>query len=211
MSMTTELIERLRQHADTFEKTGFAVDGLVKDYREAADTIQLLSEKLHTSQTEPYFWGKCPYYEPDIMFDGKEEYDWGKCTYKTVHSDDRKNCPNRHENGNCLSVGGFCLAVDDKHCQLKKEPCGKDINVPATDAISRQAAVSVANDFDATMVVRGLEKLPSVRPKQKIGHWILTDGDFVYCSECEDSYYPRPIDASWYYCPHCGAKMKEGE
>ena len=51
--MTTELIERLRQHADTFEKSGFAVDGLIKDYREAADTIQLLSEKLHASQTEP--------------------------------------------------------------------------------------------------------------------------------------------------------------
>ena len=53
MSMTTELIKRLRQHADTFEKSGFAVDGLVRDYRESADTIQFLSEKLHASQTEP--------------------------------------------------------------------------------------------------------------------------------------------------------------
>lgn len=53
MSMITELIDRLRQHADTFAKSGFAVDGLVNDYREAADTIQLLSEKLHASQTEP--------------------------------------------------------------------------------------------------------------------------------------------------------------
>lgn len=52
MSITAELIERLRQHADTFEKSGFAVDGLIKDYREAADTIQCLSEKLHASQTE---------------------------------------------------------------------------------------------------------------------------------------------------------------
>jgi len=42
----------------------------------------------------------------------------------------------------------------------------------------------------------------------KMGHWILTDDDLVYCSECEDSYYARPIDASWYYCPHCGAKME---
>lgn len=31
---------------------------------------------------EPYFWEKCPYYEPDIMFDEKDEYDMGKCTYK---------------------------------------------------------------------------------------------------------------------------------
>ena len=68
MSMTTELIERLRQHADTFEKSGFAVDGLIKDYREAADTIQLLSEKLRTMETvvlckdckHLYQDGECP-------------------------------------------------------------------------------------------------------------------------------------------------------
>ena len=40
------------------------------------------------------------------------------------------------------------------------------------------------------------------------GEWIVTDDDMVYCSECEDSYYPRPIDASWHYCPHCGAIME---
>lgn len=51
MSMTTELINRLRQH-ENIEKSGFAVDGIVNDYREAADTIQLLSEKLHASQME---------------------------------------------------------------------------------------------------------------------------------------------------------------
>ena len=28
----------------------------------------------------------------------------------------RKNCEYRHENGNCLKVGGFCMSVDDKHC-----------------------------------------------------------------------------------------------
>lgn len=28
----------------------------------------------------------------------------------------RANCEYRHENGNCLKVGGFCMAVDDKHC-----------------------------------------------------------------------------------------------
>lgn len=57
--------------------------------------------------------------------------------------------------------------------------------------------------------IETIKKLSSVTPQQKMGHWILTDDDFVYCSECEDSYYPRPIDASWYYCPHCGTKMSE--
>lgn len=28
----------------------------------------------------------------------------------------RKNCEYRHENGNCLKVGGFCMSVDDEHC-----------------------------------------------------------------------------------------------
>lgn len=44
--------------------------------------------------------------------------------------------------------------------------------------------------------------------ERKVGKWILTDDDFIYCSECEDSYYPRPIDASWHYCPNCGAEMR---
>ena len=32
--------------------------------------------------------------------------------------DIRKNCKYRHDNGNCLKVGGFCLAVDDEHCEM---------------------------------------------------------------------------------------------
>lgn len=30
---------------------------------------------------------------------------------------DRVNCPMRHENGNCLPHGGFCLAVNDETCE----------------------------------------------------------------------------------------------
>lgn len=30
---------------------------------------------------------------------------------------DRENCPMRHENGNCLPLGGFCLAVNDEICE----------------------------------------------------------------------------------------------
>ena len=28
----------------------------------------------------------------------------------------RKDCPMRHENGNCLPCGGFCTAVNDEIC-----------------------------------------------------------------------------------------------
>ena len=29
----------------------------------------------------------------------------------------RKDCPMRHENGNCLPVGGFCTSVNDEICK----------------------------------------------------------------------------------------------
>ena len=29
---------------------------------------------------------------------------------------ERKNCPMRHRNGNCLPIGGFCFAVNDEIC-----------------------------------------------------------------------------------------------
>ena len=28
----------------------------------------------------------------------------------------RKDCPMRHENGNCLMIGGFCTAVNNEIC-----------------------------------------------------------------------------------------------
>lgn len=32
-----------------------------------------------------------------------------------------KDCEYRHDNGNCLRVGGFCTAVDDKYCEKRKQ------------------------------------------------------------------------------------------
>lgn len=55
-----------------------------------------------------------------------------------------------------------------------------------------------------------LDGLPlmDLRPKP-LGEWKVDDTEqFCYCSNCEDTYYPRPLDPSWYYCPHCGAEMR---
>lgn len=38
-----------------------------------------------------------------------------------IKSNGRENCPYRHENGNCLPVGGFCLAVADEYCPKAAE------------------------------------------------------------------------------------------
>ena len=42
----------------------------------------------------------------------------------------RTNCQYRHENGNCLKVGGFCTSVDDKHCPSVTQKSGKWIVHP---------------------------------------------------------------------------------
>ena len=102
--------------------------------------------------------------------------------------------------------GELARAID--LCVVEQEPCD--------DCISRQAVLEVltrnrVHFVDMVMITSELKALPSVTPKPKTGHWILTDDDFVYCSECEDSYYSRPIDASWHYCPNCGAKMEVSE
>ena len=51
----------------------------------------------------------------------------------------RTNCQFRHENGNCLKVGGFCTSVDDKHCPLF-----------CNDAISREDALKCFEELHQT-------------------------------------------------------------
>ena len=60
-------------------------------------------------------------------------------------------------------------------------------------------------------VVWAIEKLPSA---ERTGHWtirttITSNGNTYYsyeCSECGDHH-----GTMWNYCPHCGARMMEGE
>ena len=46
MSMISEQVKRLREKAKLFSESGFAFDGIVKDYNDAADIIEELSKKL---------------------------------------------------------------------------------------------------------------------------------------------------------------------
>jgi hypothetical protein len=115
---------------------------------------------------------------------------------------------------------------------LEKEPCGKDINAPATDAISRE---QLERELHAQMAIDAitkevaldmLEHLPSVQPKQKIGHWrkMAIAYDVVtgehkrvpYTAE-DEKMGNAPVyncdcgckaDKPYNYCPNCGAKME---
>ncbi len=58
---------------------------------------------------------------------------------------------------------------------LEQQPCGKDINVPATDAISRQAMLELAEWFDlnpqhfsVANLIDEVENMPPVTPQSKM-------------------------------------------
>lgn len=52
MSMISEQVADLREKAQIFENSGCATNGIVKAFREAADTIEELSAKLATANIE---------------------------------------------------------------------------------------------------------------------------------------------------------------
>ena len=60
----------------------------LKMWIERETQIQTYKTCLEALEQDYYFWEKCPYYEPDMMFDGKDEYDMGQCKYKQEPCDD---------------------------------------------------------------------------------------------------------------------------
>lgn len=49
----------------------------------------------------------------------------------------RESCSNRHENGNCLAVGGFCTSVDDKYCKYHKKKTNFDRCCESMEAMAQ--------------------------------------------------------------------------
>ena len=49
----------------------------------------------------------------------------------------RESCSNRHENGNCLAVGGFCTSVDDKYCKYHKKKTNFDMCCESMEAMAQ--------------------------------------------------------------------------
>lgn len=72
MSMISEQVKRLREKAKLFSESDFAVDGIVKDYNDAADTIEELSKKLAVGNGG---WIPCSKKLPeeDVLEDGYVE------------------------------------------------------------------------------------------------------------------------------------------
>lgn len=93
-----------------------------------------------------------------------------------------------------------------------------------SDLIRRQDAIDAANRTDyrgltieevtwvTDEVVKELQKLPSVEPEPKKGHWVpVTNGRGGFeCDQCHNysPSYQNGDEYLSYYCPNCGADMR---
>lgn len=84
------------------------------------------------------------------------------------------------------------------------------------DVVSRQEVLDLVNsDWKYKGLKADIESLPSVRPQEQTGEWILLDecaNSGYYCSICQK----KLVKEGWSktvkkikYCPNCGAKMVE--
>lgn len=99
-----------------------------------------------------------------------------------------KECPMRHENGNCLPAGGFCTAVREVVCE------------------------ALQNAYQMGYMDMGCEAKKEI----KSGKWVITKtqfGEDVTCPYCKAR--PRRAEYGYYlrdnFCPQCGAKLEGGE
>lgn len=78
MSMISEFVKELREKSALFSKSDFAVAGIAKDYKEAADIIEELSAKLASAnmgRSEQYYKGNSEFVEKLIeQIRKKKEY-----------------------------------------------------------------------------------------------------------------------------------------
>ena len=67
----------------------------------------------------------------------------------------RKDCPMRHENGNCTVAGGFCTAVNDPVC----EDLHNAFNCGYRSAIRQQETVANRNGLNEPLTLNELREM----------------------------------------------------
>ena len=111
-----------------------------------------------------------------------------------------------HESGKC----------ERWNCVFEEKP---DDTEDCEDCISRQAVLDELEKWDWQEVYlpihfkQILDELPSITPKQKMGHWEWLTEDKYRCSNCNhetrvDECMNKPL---YDFCPFCGAKMGVSE
>lgn len=109
-------------------------------------------------------------------------------------SEFRKDCPMRHENGNCQPAGGFCTAVNDPICEALHNAYNEGYFAAAKlRKFERVCVAKTRTDYE--------------------GNVIYTD---YYCPICGKQQKAKSWSGSrkeilGWYCERCGQKLKRSE
>ena len=91
----------------------------------------------------------------------------------------RKDCPMRHENGNCTVAGGFCTAVNDPICEALHSAfdCGYRSAIRARQEVESKLKVVESNAPLTLDELRQMDGEPAWVQflHNKIGYWYLID------------------------------------
>ena len=112
---------------------------------------------------------------------------------------DRKNCPYRHENGNCLPIGGFCAAVSDEYCEEARKK---------NDFVSRQWLIDEyhrRHQGPPGGALKMIEEAPAVEPVRH-GQWIAKKKNLT-----EGAAYMIPLTIRYFVCSLCGSEEDNAE
>ena len=54
-----------------------------------------------------------------------------------------------------------------------------------------------------------IDAIPTADIRENVkGEWGRTKNGFIYCSNCEATWYDNAWTDDWHYCPNCGADMR---
>lgn len=77
------------------------------------------------------------------------------------------------------------------------------------DAISREDAIKQCGfGMTSLLIADNLRKLPSVKPQEPTGHWIIMGDRYIKCSKCGHITKTESPDI-YHFCMVCGANMSE--
>ena len=102
--------------------------------------------------------------------------------------------------------------------EFDEEPNGDNVSRQAVlDYIHRILNQGTGKKKSFEFIQKYVEKLPSVKPQEKMGHWNFIGDQMFECSECKHIFTQRQLE-SWRtytyesefpnYCPNCGARME---
>lgn len=117
---------------------------------------------------------------------------------------DRTECK-YNESGACERQSQFVNLDYNAECEDFEEGEGM------SDLIDRAEAIRIASGYcHWSNIAKELEKLPSVTPTKRIGHWIKSNLFLLSeCSECGNKAfgYNGFDEVLTDFCPNCGARM----